>query len=53
MGIHGADYPGNGLFKSFTAKWHNKPYGPILPSRPELSVVGKVVFITGGGTGES
>lgn len=44
-------YPGNGMFKSFTKTWHNKPYPQISPSRPELGAAGKVVFITGGGTG--
>lgn len=44
-------YPGNGTFKSFTKTWRNKPYAAISPSRPELSAKGKVVFITGGGTG--
>jgi NAD(P)-dependent dehydrogenase (short-subunit alcohol dehydrogenase family) len=44
-------YPGNGMFKSFTKSWHREPYGQISPQRPELSAAGKVVFITGGGTG--
>ncbi|RMZ83010.1 hypothetical protein DV737_g1768, partial [Chaetothyriales sp. CBS 132003] len=44
-------YPGNGMFKSFTKTWHNKPYPQISPGRPELSAAGKIVFITGGGTG--
>lgn len=38
-------------FVSFTEEWHNRPYPAISPSRPELSVVGKNVVITGGGTG--
>ncbi len=39
------------MFKSFTRTWHNKPYPAILPSRVEVSAAGKVVFITGGGSG--
>jgi FlaA1/EpsC-like NDP-sugar epimerase len=30
---------------------HQKPYDAILPTRPELSQVGRTVLITGGGTG--
>jgi NAD(P)-dependent dehydrogenase (short-subunit alcohol dehydrogenase family) len=44
-------HQGNEMFKSFTRTWHTQPYPSILPSRPELSVAGKVVFITGGGSG--
>jgi NAD(P)-dependent dehydrogenase (short-subunit alcohol dehydrogenase family) len=44
-------YPGNEWFKSFTKTWHNKPYPQISPTRPGLEVIGKVVFITGGGSG--
>jgi NAD(P)-dependent dehydrogenase (short-subunit alcohol dehydrogenase family) len=44
-------YDGNGMFKSFTKTWHNKPYSAISPTRPELSMRGKVIFVTGGGTG--
>lgn len=44
-------YQGNEWFKSFTKTWHNKPYRQISPTRPELGVAGKVVFITGGGSG--
>jgi NAD(P)-dependent dehydrogenase (short-subunit alcohol dehydrogenase family) len=44
-------YDGNGMFKSYTKTWHNKPYPAIAPTRPELSMKGKVVFVTGGGTG--
>jgi NAD(P)-dependent dehydrogenase (short-subunit alcohol dehydrogenase family) len=44
-------YQGEGLWKSLTKTWHNKPYDRISPSRPELSAKGKVVFITGAGTG--
>lgn len=47
----GEPYPGNGTFKSFTKTWHKKPYPQISPTRPELSLSGKVVFITGGGSG--
>jgi NAD(P)-dependent dehydrogenase (short-subunit alcohol dehydrogenase family) len=39
------------MFKSFTKTWHSKPYAAISPTRPELSAEGKVVFITGGGSG--
>ena len=39
------------MFKSFTKVYHSKPYAQISPQRPELSAVGKVVFITGAGTG--
>lgn len=44
-------YAGNGTWKSFTKTWHSKSYPEISPSRPELSVANKVVFITGGGSG--
>ncbi|RSL56834.1 hypothetical protein CEP53_006681 [Fusarium sp. AF-6] len=36
---------------SFTKAWHNDIYPTISPTRPELSVTGKHVVITGGGTG--
>ena len=51
MGVYIEPYPGNGMFKSFTKTWHSKPYPQISPTRPELGAAGKVVFITGGGTG--
>lgn len=51
MGVHIEPYTGNDFFKSFTKTWHNKPYPQISPNRPELSAAGKIVFITGGGTG--
>lgn len=51
MGSYPEPYPGNGLFKSFTKTWHNTSYPAISPSRPELSAAGKIVFVTGGGTG--
>ncbi|KAF2715924.1 putative short-chain dehydrogenase [Polychaeton citri CBS 116435] len=51
MGSYDGPYPGNGMFKSFTKTWHNKPYPAISPSRSELSVTGKVVFVTGAGSG--
>ncbi|KAJ4160099.1 hypothetical protein NW754_003223 [Fusarium falciforme] len=35
----------------FTKTWHNDTYPAISPTRPELSVAGKHVVITGGGTG--
>ncbi|RYP79344.1 hypothetical protein DL769_003025 [Monosporascus sp. CRB-8-3] len=38
-------------FPSLTKVWHSKPYPAISPSRSELSVKGKTVVITGGGTG--
>lgn len=44
-------YPGNDFFKSFTKTWHTKPSPSVSPSRPELSAAGKVIFITGGGSG--
>ncbi|CAI6297821.1 unnamed protein product [Periconia digitata] len=44
-------YEGNGMFKSFTKTWHAEPYPAISPTRPELSAAGKVVFVTGGGSG--
>ena len=34
---------------SFTRAWHSKSYAAIDPCRPELSLEGKVVVITGGG----
>ena len=36
---------------SLTKTWHNASYPAISPSNPALSVVGKTVFITGGGAG--
>lgn len=39
------------MFNSFTKTWHSQSYPAISPSRPELSAAGKVVFITGGGSG--
>ncbi|KAK4496739.1 hypothetical protein PRZ48_012722 [Zasmidium cellare] len=36
---------------SFTSEWHNTTYEGISPSRPELSLSGKTVVITGGGNG--
>lgn len=51
MGVYIEPYQGNEFFKSFTKTWHVKPYPQISPDRPELSASGKVVFITGGGTG--
>lgn len=38
-------------FPSPTATWHDTTYPSLSPSRPELSVKGKTVLITGGGTG--
>lgn len=51
MAGYNGPYQGNEMFKSFTKTWHTKAYPAILPSRPELSAAGKVVFITGGGSG--
>lgn len=36
---------------SFTKTWHHTPYAGISPTRPELSVAGKNIVVTGGGTG--
>ncbi|KAH7174309.1 uncharacterized protein B0J16DRAFT_388129 [Fusarium flagelliforme] len=36
---------------SFTKTWHDKPYPMISPTRPELSVSGQNIVITGGGHG--
>ncbi|KAK4496639.1 hypothetical protein PRZ48_012621 [Zasmidium cellare] len=38
-------------FPSPTTKWHSNTYPSISPSRLELSAKGKVVLVTGGGTG--
>ncbi|KAF2011117.1 NAD(P)-binding protein [Aaosphaeria arxii CBS 175.79] len=51
MTTYNGPYQGNEMFKSFTKTWHTEPYSEISPSRPELSAAGKVVFITGGGSG--
>lgn len=39
------------MWKSFTKTWHTRAYPQISPTRPELGAAGKVVFITGGGSG--
>lgn len=36
---------------AFTKAWHSSSYPSISPSRPELSIKGKNIIITGGGTG--
>ena len=36
---------------SYTRTWRKTPYAAIAPSRPELSVKGKVVVVAGGGQG--
>ncbi|KAK4075222.1 transcriptional regulator family: Fungal Specific TF [Purpureocillium lilacinum] len=36
---------------SFTKKWHSKPYEAISTRRTQLSMTGKNVVVTGGGTG--
>jgi NAD(P)-dependent dehydrogenase (short-subunit alcohol dehydrogenase family) len=51
MSAYSGPYGGNGMFKSLTKTWHTKPYPAIAPTRPELSAAGKIVFITGGGSG--
>lgn len=51
MASYDGPHPGNDMFKSFTKTWHTKAYPAILPTRPEVSAVGKVIFITGGGSG--
>lgn len=51
MGSNAELYPGDKYFKSFTKRWHNKPYPQISPLLPELQATGSTVFITGGGTG--
>lgn len=38
-------------FPSPTSTWHDNTYPSLSPSRPELSAKGKIVVITGGGTG--
>ncbi|PVH86378.1 NAD(P)-binding protein [Cadophora sp. DSE1049] len=38
-------------FPSFTKTWHSSSYPAISSSRPELSLAGKSVVITGGGSG--
>ena len=38
-------------FLSPTNTWHDSPYPSIDPTRPELSLAGKSVVITGGGSG--
>ncbi|KAH7397413.1 hypothetical protein BKA66DRAFT_454314 [Pyrenochaeta sp. MPI-SDFR-AT-0127] len=39
------------MFPSFTRTYHNRPYPSISPHRSELSAAGKVVLITGSGSG--
>lgn len=36
---------------TFTKRFHHSPYPEISPQRPSLSAKGKIVLITGGGTG--
>jgi NAD(P)-dependent dehydrogenase (short-subunit alcohol dehydrogenase family) len=38
-------------FPSYTKTFHSETYPAIDPARPELYTAGKVVFITGGGSG--
>ncbi|KFY35279.1 hypothetical protein V494_06056 [Pseudogymnoascus sp. VKM F-4513 (FW-928)] len=38
-------------FPPYTETFHNSPYSGIDPSRPELSTAGKVIVVTGGGSG--
>lgn len=51
MAVYSGPHHGTSMFKSFTKTWHAQPYLEISPLRPELSATGKVIFITGGGTG--
>lgn len=51
MATYDGPYEVNAMVKSFTRTYHKQPYPEISPSRPELSAAGKVVFITGGGSG--
>lgn len=51
MAVYNGPHHGTLMFKSFTKIWHTQPYPEISPLRPELSAKGKVIFITGGGTG--
>ncbi|ETN38341.1 uncharacterized protein HMPREF1541_06376 [Cyphellophora europaea CBS 101466] len=44
-------YPGNGIYKSFTKTWHSNSYPEISPTRAGLAANGKVVLVTGGGSG--
>ncbi|CAJ2505221.1 Uu.00g126150.m01.CDS01 [Anthostomella pinea] len=39
------------FFPSLTKRWHSESYEAISPLRPELSVKGKTVAVSGGGTG--
>lgn len=38
-------------FPTYTKTFHNFSYPSISPTRPELSTAGKVILITGGGSG--
>jgi NAD(P)-dependent dehydrogenase (short-subunit alcohol dehydrogenase family) len=38
-------------YVSYTKAWHSSPYAAISPSRPDLSMTGKNIVITGGGSG--
>ncbi|KAE8448076.1 hypothetical protein EG329_009841 [Mollisiaceae sp. DMI_Dod_QoI] len=38
-------------FPTYTKAWHKKEYPTISPTRPENSTQGKVVVVTGGGSG--
>ncbi|PQE18104.1 short-chain dehydrogenase reductase SDR protein [Rutstroemia sp. NJR-2017a BVV2] len=39
------------ILPGYTPTWHDKSYPYISPTRPELSVAGKTIIVTGGGTG--
>lgn len=39
------------IFPSFTKLYHHSSYSSISPTRPELSLAGKTVVVTGGGAG--
>lgn len=38
-------------YPSATKTWHTSSYAGVSPSRPELSLTGKAIVITGGGSG--
>ena len=39
------------IFPSLTKEWHNEPYPAIDPTKPQFSLKGKTVVITGGSRG--
>ena len=38
-------------YPSLTSEWHNDTYPAISPTNPSLSVTGKTIVVTGGGSG--